>query len=305
VKVAYFTNQYPAVSHTFIRREIRAVEAHGIMVIRYALRADKHLVDEEDKEEGLKTLYILQAGSIEILRCLFYLIVSRPLAVSRTLRDAIRLGWHSDRGVLRHFFYVIEAAVLARWCLRARIDHIHAHFGTNSAAIAMLASEISSIPFSFTVHGPEEFDKASVLGLAAKIRKCSFAVAISSFGRSQLCRYTAFESWDKLKVVRCGIDSALIESANEIPTASTRLVCVGRLSPQKGHLILIQAIRSLASRHHDFDVVLCGGGELLEPIQALIHRYELQKVVRVTGWVDGDTIRQELIAARALVLPRP
>jgi hypothetical protein len=46
MRIAYFINQYPKVSHTFIRREIQALEAMGLRVERFALRSPaEELVD--------------------------------------------------------------------------------------------------------------------------------------------------------------------------------------------------------------------------------------------------------------------
>ena len=71
MRVAYFTNQYPANSHTFIRREIQALETLGVTIVRYALwSSPENLVHVEDKVELQKTRYVLRAGLVEIARCL-------------------------------------------------------------------------------------------------------------------------------------------------------------------------------------------------------------------------------------------
>jgi glycosyltransferase involved in cell wall biosynthesis len=295
-------NQYPAPSHTFIRREIQSIEALGETVFRYALRCGTSLVDSKDKDEQRRTFYILGRPAEMILRSLEMLAV-KPLAMCRTLLLAFRLGWRSDRTVLRHLVYFAEAAVLASRCRQDRVDHIHAHFGTNPAAVAMLACRISGIPYSFTVHGPEEFDKAPLIGLKEKIRNCAFVVAISSYGRSQLYRCVDQQTWAKIKVVRCGIEPELFKAANAPAINALRFVCVGRLSPQKGHLLLIEAVRRLAQTRKDFDVVLCGDGEARHEIEAAIARHDLQTNIRVLGWVDGTQVREEISNASALVLP--
>jgi colanic acid/amylovoran biosynthesis glycosyltransferase len=303
VRIAYFTNQYPAVSHTFIRREIRALEALGVTVFRYALRSDANLVDPEDKEEERRTRHILSASTGAVLRCLAGILVSHPLGFVGALGMSVRLGWCSDRGIGRHLIYLVEAAVLAAWCRRDGIDHVHAHFGTNSAAVAMLAWRIAGIPYSFTVHGPEEFDRAPLIGLADKVRHCRFVVAISSYGRGQLYRLVEQKYWDKVKVVHCGIPVEVFDSGSETPVNTRRFVCVGRLSPQKGHLILVKATQELAKRETDFEVVLCGDGEMRAEIEALVLRHNLQHIIRIIGWVDGPRVRREILNARALVLP--
>ena len=86
------------------------------------------------------------------------------------------------------------------------------------------------------------------------------------------------------------------------PTAH-RLVCVGRLCEQKGQLLLIEAAHRLAARGVDFKLVLAGDGELRSEIENLIGRYKLENQVRITGWISGDEVRKQLLAARALVLP--
>ena len=303
MRIAYLTNQYPAASHTFIRREIRAIETLGKTVVCYALRPGVNLVDSEDKEEERRTRYILNAGAREFLRCSAAMLLTHPLAMCDALRQTIKIGWRSDRGILRHLIYLVEAAVLACWCHEDSIDHIHAHFGTNSAAIAMLASRISGIPYSFTVHGPEEFDKAPLIGLAEKIRHCAFVVAISSYGLSQLYRCVEQKYWTKVKVVHCGIEPTVFDAAKSPATNARRFVCVGRLSQQKGHLILVEAAQRLALRGEDFELVLCGDGEMRTDIEALIRHYNLEAKIRILGWVDGPRVREEISNARALVLP--
>ncbi len=134
MRVAYFTNHYPAVSHTFIRREIRAMEALGVSVVRYAIRCGPSIVDPEDRAEFEKTRYLLSDFLSEIVRCIFPLLFLRPIALFRALRAAAVMGWHSDRGLFRHFFYVAEAIILGSWCKRDGVEHLHAHFGTNAAA---------------------------------------------------------------------------------------------------------------------------------------------------------------------------
>jgi glycosyltransferase involved in cell wall biosynthesis len=302
VRVAYFTNQYPAVSHTFIRREIRAIEALGAMVFRYALRPGLNLVDLEDKREEQQTRYILRGGA-EMARCSFAMLLTRPLKTVKAIIQAIRMGWRSDRGILRHLFYVMEATVLAHWCRRDAIQHVHAHFGTNSAAIAMLAWRFSGIPYSFTAHGPDEFIKWPNIALAEEVRYCVFVVAISSYTRSQLYRYIEHTHWHKVKVVHCGLEPAAFAAAENPGTGVRRFICIGRLVPEKGHFLLMEAARQLAEQGEDFEMVLVGDGQMRADIETLARRYNLQDRLRIVGWIDGRQVREEILAARALVQP--
>ena len=113
------------------------------------------------------------------------------------------------------------------------IDQLHAHFGTNAAEVAMLAGVLGGPPFSFTVHGPEEFDNVHAISLATKVDRAAFVVAISSYGRSQLCRLVPFERWSGIHIVRCGVDEAFLQAiritrrldlAAEVPGADGRIL---------------------------------------------------------------------------------
>jgi colanic acid/amylovoran biosynthesis glycosyltransferase len=303
VRVGYFTNKYPAVTHTFIRREIRAIEALGVTVLRYALRPDENLVDPEDKKEKSQTRYILGANIGETIHCCLITLACRPLPTCRAIHQAFSIGWRSDRGILRHLIYLIEAAVLAQWCRQDGIHHLHAHFGTNSAAIALLAWRLSGIPYSFTAHGPDEFERAASLSLDVKLEHAAFAVCVSSFGRSQLMRWSRPDQWSKISVVHCGVDSSFFDApVKPVPTTPS-LVCVGRIDVQKGHIVLVAAASQLRKSGISFKIVLAGDGPMRPLVEAAIKRAGMEQDITVAGWVTGEEVKSELAAARALVLP--
>ena len=302
MRIAYFINQYPAVSHTFIRREIQALEALGLTVVRYALWSADKLVHPEDEAELRRTRLVLGAGIREIVGCMLTA-VKRPLATLRMLAIAVKMGHRSDRGLLRHLAYAVEGIILAGWSSRDKVQHVHAHFGTNSAAIAMLASQISGIPYSFTAHGSEEFEKAPLLSLDLKLRNAAFAVCVSSFGRSQLMRWSAPDQWSKIAVIHCGLDAAYLAANAPAPPVAPRLVCVGRLGEHKAQLVLIDAVRQLRDAGVNCQVVLAGDGPMRPNVEGAIARAGLGDRISITGWVPADRIQAEMIAARALVLP--
>jgi colanic acid/amylovoran biosynthesis glycosyltransferase len=303
MRIAYFTNQYPAISHTFIRREIRAMEALGVRVFRYALKPGQDLVDADDKAELRETRYVLESGVGTLLGSCLVLLLSRPVAFLTAVRETVKMGRRSDRGILRHLIYVAEAAVLARWCERDAVQHVHAHFGTNAAAIAMLAWRLSGIPYSFTAHGPEEFEKAAWLSLDMKLRNASFAVCVSSFGRSQLMRWSSIGQWPKIAVVHCGVDKGFLDGPGPTPQASARLLCVGRLTEEKAHLVLIGAARRLYDAGIRCEIVLAGDGHMRPHVEEAIRAAGLQREITISGWISGDRVKAEIAAARALILP--
>ena len=302
-RVAYIVNQYPKVSHSFIRREIHALERHGLAVQRIAIRGwQDELVDAEDIREREITQYALGVGWWRLLAAVLTAALLRPLRFLSALSLATRMGLRADKSFPYHWVYLAEACVIARWVRQSSVTHLHAHFGTNPAEVAMLAGVLTDTPYSFTVHGPEEFDRPQFIGLPEKIRRAAFVVAISSFGRSQIYRWIEHEQWNKVHVVHCGLDAAFRDAHAAVPSASARLVCVGRLCEQKGQLLLVAAMRRVLDRGIRFDLVLAGDGEMRSAVESLVQELGLKDHVRITGWISGDQVRDEILQARALVL---
>jgi len=304
MRIAYLVNQYPATSHVFIRREILALERRGFEVMRISLRGwDSELVDEKDRFERDHTLYVLRDGAPALLIALTRMLLSRPVRLFRALALAWRMGRCADRPLPVHLAYLAEACRIELWLRKAGIQHLHSHFGTNPAEVAMLVHVLGGPTWSFTAHGPGEFDKPQLIGLTEKILRCAFVVAISSYGRSQLYRYVDYQHWPKVQVVHCGLETMFFATAKSPAPWARRFVCVGRLVEQKGQLLLLEAAHRLAERGVDFELVFVGDGEMRSVIEALVISYSLQERVRITGRVNNDRVRDEILAGRALALP--
>lgn len=302
--LGYLINQYPMASQTFIRREIAAIEGTGRTVKRYAIRGwGTDLVDAEDRAEAARTRRLLDGGVVPLLWSLLRTAIGRPLLFTKALATAWRVGGGSRRGRLLHLAYLGEACLLRQWLVRDGVRHLHVHFGSNSATVALLCRYLGGPEFSFTVHGPEEFDEPAGLALGEKVAAAKFAVAICSFGRSQLWRWTRPELWSRVQVVRCGVDPRYLqEPATPVPGVK-RLVNIGRMVEQKGQLLLLEAAARLRERIADFSVVVIGGGELRGEIERRIQALGLQDHVILAGWQDGAAVRSHLEAARGLVMP--
>jgi glycosyltransferase involved in cell wall biosynthesis len=304
MKVAYLVNQYPHVSHSFIRREIAALEGLGLTVERFSVRpSSTDLVDPADQAERERTQVLLAAGPFGLLGALLRTAAGCPLRWLTTLRTALRMGRRSQRGILRHLIYLGEACVLLLRLRRCGADHLHTHFGTNSASVALLTRQLGGPPYSFTVHGPEEFDGPESLSLREKIEHSAFVVGVSSFGRSQLYRWCSHAHWPKIQTVRCGVDGTFLGQGPQRVPDTNRLVCVGRLSEQKGQLLLLEALGRLTGQSVALEMVLAGDGPMRGVIEQEIQRRGLLGKVWITGWLSNDAVRQEILAARAMVLP--
>ena len=310
MKLAYLVNTYPRASHTFIRREIQALERLDWQIHRFAMRSDRStLIDAADIAEDARTEHILDHGLRRLLPAAINWLARHPRKSLAALRLTLACGKRGagkepgTGGRLRHILYLVEAAFIAHRCAELQITHIHAHFGTNSATVAMLAHSLGGPSFSFTVHGPEEFDAPRALSLTQKITEAAFTVAISSFGRSQLCRHSPLSEWPHLHVVHCGIEPWRFGEPAPLPDTGPHLVAIGRLAEQKGFPLLIEAMAIAAPQLPGLHLTLVGDGPLRAGLTAAIADAGLINRVTLTGWQDESQVRHHLSQSTALILP--
>ncbi len=303
MKIAYFINIYPKVSHSFIRREILALERQGFEIQRIALHGWLDpLPDLEDQRERERTRYVLRRGPLYLLLPTLLTLATSPFKFLSALRLAWKMaGRVQGRPFPYHMVYLAEACTILPWLRQSGATHVHAHFGINSAEVMMLLRALGGPPFSFTIHGPDEFVRD--VGLDEKVHLASFVVGISSYGRSQLFLQIPRSDWPKVKIVHCGLEPEFYASAAVSKPPGLTLVCVGRLAPAKGQILLLDAAARLAAKGIAFELVLAGDGEMRGELEGLISKYGLQNNVRITGWISSSEVRREILGARALVLP--
>jgi colanic acid/amylovoran biosynthesis glycosyltransferase len=302
--VAYIVNQYPKVSHSFIRREIFSLERSGVRVERIAVRGwDVDVVDPDDVAEKQRTRYVLKDGAAHLLLPALRALRRDPRRFLSAARTALQLSRNHERRWPYHLVYLLEACRALEWIEEAGATHVHAHFGTNSAEVALLTRSLGGPPYSFTIHGPDEFDHGPSLAMAAKLDHAQFAIAISSYTRSQVYRFTDPRSWHKVKVVHCGLDPSFLDAEPSPPAKAHIIVCVGRLSEQKGQIILLEAVAALRADGLECRLVLVGDGEMRGLIEARISQLGLADVVEITGWASSDDVRRRILEARMLACP--
>jgi colanic acid/amylovoran biosynthesis glycosyltransferase len=300
LRLAHVVNQYDAPSSTFVRREAAALEAHAaheVSVHRVSIRGSA-------SRSGHEPLHVLLPNGASATAALSLLSSSlRRLSAPRALATAMAMT--NDlraAGTPAHVAsaYLAEAAALLQWCTEQRIDHVHAHFGTNPAAVAMLCHALGGPSFSFTVHGPEEFDRQETLALRLKLQHARFVAAVSSYGRSQLWRLMSHDQWRKVFIVPCVVDPMYLDEPTPM-SSNGPLVQVARLHEQKGQLALVDAVASMTGPKPTID--LYGDGPLKAELHSRIHDAGLQAHIRLRGNATPQEVRAAILASRGLVLP--
>ena len=302
--IAYFINQYPAISHSFIRREIMALEKQGVHISRFAIRAQtKELVDKADIAEQKKTRHIINISVFQIFKILFIQGVFNTTRLFKTLKYMLYFNSQFVGKLHKLMICFLEACVLAEWVRQEKVDHVHAHFATNSLTVVLFMHHLTGVSYSFTMHGPEEFDRPENIGLKDKIKYARFVAAISYYTRSQLYRWSDISDWSKMHIVRCGLDEDFLGYSVTPVCSDPVFLTVGRFCEQKGQLLLLQAFKELTMQHKTAKLTMVGDGPLKPQILDYIQQHGLSNSVELTGSLDGQQIRDKISQARAFVLP--
>jgi glycosyltransferase involved in cell wall biosynthesis len=304
MRVAYLVSQYPATSHTFIRREVSALRAAGQSVDTFSIRppAKAELIAEEDRREAQDTFTLLARPLSDFASAHLRGLFTSPVAYGKTLALALRHrppGFKSAILAIAHFG---ESILLAAELKRRRIDHLHNHFANSGATVGFLASRHANIPWSLTIHGISEFDYPAGLTLPQKVSAARFVACVSFFGRAQAMRLVDPALWPRLHIVRCGIEPERLPPASAKSDDKVRLIFVGRLSPEKGIAGLFEALASTTSRA-DIHLTLVGDGPLRADLEEMVTRLELSAQVTFLGRLPEQQTLVEIANKDVLVLP--
>ncbi|MCR8549096.1 glycosyltransferase family 4 protein [Salipiger sp. P9] len=300
-KLAYLTGEYPRASDTFIQREVAALRAQGHEVLTCSIRTTgpEHLVGPEQREEHARTFKVLDAAKNPLRLIKAHL---RWMLRPGRYLSALKLAWRTApkgiKGRLFNLIYFAEAGVLADRLASEGVQHLHNHIAKASCTVAMLASALSDIPYSFTIHGPDIFFEPQHWRIDEKAARARFVACISDYCRSQLMCFAAPAYWDKLHVIHCGIDPDRYSPA---PHDGQHLLFVGRLAGVKGVPILLDAVAALKERHPGLRLTLIGDGPERAALEA--RAAGLGDTVTFLGYRSQAEVAEALARTDVFVLP--
>jgi colanic acid/amylovoran biosynthesis glycosyltransferase len=309
LRTGYLVSEYPALSHEFVAREVRALRALGGEVRTFTVRPPGLLRTDADHAEAAATPVLLESP-LRLLAAQARLLARRPSAWVAGLRTALRSGHGGPRGRVRQLFYFAEASLLARHMEQLGLQHLHVHFANNSADIARIAVAIGSggrteaWSWSLAMHGPTEFFDVERFGLADKVRSARFVACISDYCRSQLMALVEPEHWPKLHLVRMSVDPdrypPMMEQRRARENGPLRVLFVGRLVPEKGPEVLLDAVAAMSLRT---ELRVVGDGPLRDVLTARVERLGLSHRVVLTGPLGQDELPEQYAWADAFCLP--
>lgn len=305
-RMAYLVSRYPAVSHTFILREVMRLRELGFDIqvasINSPDRTEADMTPDE-REEAARTYYVKKHGLGGALAAHFAGL-RHPLSWLRGLGFALGLGGWNLKQRLFGFFYFTEALMLSRWMRAQGLTHLHVHFATAAANVGLVLKHASPIGLSLTVHGPDEFYDAPGEYLREKIAAADFLVCISRYAQSQLMHLSPANQWGKFEICPLGVDPGhYTPSRKSFAEEPFTILCVGRLTPAKGQRVLIEACRLLAQAGRSFRLVIVGAGPDAADLKTTVGTDSLEKVVLFTGALNQAEVRNWYGRADAFALP--
>jgi colanic acid/amylovoran biosynthesis glycosyltransferase len=307
MRIAYLVSQYPAASHTFIRREVLNLRARGLEVETFSVRHPTALAKlaAVDQREARSTWYLLPAEPGRLVRSHVRALSRRPGAYASTLRRALGHRPPGLKGLVWSAFHFVESIDLAAELERRCVDHLHNHFANSGANVGYLAAHYLDLEWSFTLHGSSEFDYPAGLLLREKLEAARFVACVTHFGRAQAMRMVDPRHWHKFHIVRAGIEPptrahGTVQNGAR-PLGRPRIVCVARLAAEKGHIGLLRAFADLI-HGQDAELELLGDGPEARRIEDAIEELGLQQHVRMRGQVPEEVALAAMANATVVVL---
>lgn len=305
MRIAYLVSQYPAASHTFIRREVMGLRARGFHVETFSIRRPTGVskLAQVDQRETDATWYALPAKPVRMARSHLRALLDKPLAYASTLKRALGHRAPGVKNLVWSAFHFVESIDLAEELKSRGVEHLHNHFANSGANVGYLAAHFLELGWSLTLHGTSEFDYPAGLLLAEKIEAAKFVCCVTHFGRAQAMRLVDPKHWHKFRIVRAGIERPHLNGASKtaLPTRP-RLVCVARLSPEKGHAGLIAAFAQLVKEGVDAELELLGDGPDSARIEAQIQELGIGDRVILRGQVPEGEALSAMAKATGVVL---
>lgn len=313
IQIAYVMTNYPYPSQTFLMEEILGVEGDQFEIVPIAINtvADGDLLTDQHRHEASRTTHIKGISKSTILASLTKWFVRHPIKMTRLTASVARSGGTNIKLVLWRVFHLIEGILVWDHCAQRGITHVHAQFGGLPAAVAMYAADFgrlvageSRVTWSYTVHGFHDFVNENDIRLDLKTHSATFVVGISDFTASQLMRIADPADWPKISVVRCGIALDRFRLRTPPPIrAMPVVVTVGRLSAEKGHIVLLNAVKILADQGLQLQLRLIGSGPYQAEIEREIKRLSLTDHVSLLGMLASHDVANELLQADVFCLP--
>jgi glycosyltransferase involved in cell wall biosynthesis len=290
MRVLYITAKLPfGTDEAFLIPEIAGLRrlGHEVLVVPRSPSGEiLHGTEllESCAREGLLTWNVLRSVATQSTGK--WLEALRRLRASRSLRIAAK-----------NLAVLPKAAWLAALAQQWKADHIHCHWAGTTATMAMIASEWSGIPWSFTLHRRDIVENNLLL---EKVGSAGMVRFLSEEGL-RMARALGVPRSGHIRVIHMGVDLP-----TPVPRTPGRIVlCPARLVDVKGHRNLLDAWKRVQKLGVRAELVLAGDGPLRPNLETLAEILALGDSVRFLGTLPHAQLLElyERGGVAAVILP--
>ena len=303
-RIAYLAPEIPALSATFVYNEILGIQKKGYHVTPISVHKPKKLAQDKGVEQLRRsTFYLYDQGLAAFLLSACSQLVNYPVRTIQVLRllfhDVWKVGLFSRTGIGLGFRFT-AACMLARILRANNCEHLHIHFAHIPTDIGMYASILSNIPFSFTAHANDLFERGWLL--QEKVNRSKFTITISEYNRRWLRERGCNSS--KIHIVRCGINSSRFTPIHyKNPASPFRIGTIGRMVEKKGFDTLIKATAILKQKGLPLYLMIVGSGPLEKHLRDLAEKLQIKGLVEFPGPIINQDVPSWLRTLDLFVLP--
>lgn len=300
---------YPRISETFISNEIFLLERLGFTLHLFSMRQPR----ENISHEGIQKIrapvnYLPETLFTSLPRLLYHNLLlagKRPGNYFTALRTAVRRLWNARKiATIKH---LLQAGYLVhRFLPNSGVVHLHAHFAHSPTSVAMFASQLSGLDFSFTAHAKDIYT-SDQRQLREKMEKARFVVTCTEYNRRYLKEISAGGTTPLHRLYH-GIDIDFFsrdiwgKNDEKIPTPPYQILTIARLTAKKGLPTVYRALKILSDEGIPFRHTLIGDGDDRERILSLIKELGLEPFTQWIGTQSHPVVLEHYRSADIFVL---
>jgi len=287
--IAYVVSSYPAISHTFITREVLKLREHGHEVFCFSSNKSntnfERGSDEAKEHNNTLTLKIFSPKYMFILLSSLF-----KYSFKREILNSIA---EILKGNLRYVSYIYQALILSNFVHKNNIEHIHVHFANSTAIVVKIAATLCNKKWSVSIHGHDCFENIDKHYLKSIIKHAHYIRTISKFAKIQILRHADENINDKIQIIRCGVSLPLRTPSKKGNQSMTGLT-VGRLVTAKGQCFLIEAIAKCIQEGHKIKWHFIGAGPSERSLKQLVKQLQIESSIEFHGACSQKTVNQYL-----------
>jgi glycosyltransferase involved in cell wall biosynthesis len=280
-------SKFPTYDEAFLQRELAAI-AGRIDVAVFSLKRSREAIVHA--EAGGLTGPVLSPSyfSPAVLLSPFAAFATRPRACFRALRRILRGNLRTPLRLVKTLACFPMAVYLARWVERHRVTHLHAVWATYPASVAMAASEITGVPFSFAGHAHDLYFNPTQLH--EKVVRAAFVTTCTASNRAFLLRLAPEVPEERILLLHHGVSVARLDAGPKAAGGPLEILSVATLNPHKGIAHLLDALARLREIGVDFRATIVGGGPLEAALDRRRRELGLEAQVTMTGALEQSQV---------------